>query len=375
MSKKLTMEEVNEKIHKYNSNIKIIGEYKGYSQPIDCVCERCGNKWSPIANNIIRGENCPKCSSKSRINKLTGTFEHFINQLSQVNPNIEVIGNYKNKKTRVLCRCKVCLYEWDVLPSKLLCGRGCPKCANKHRNDNKRLSNDDFLARLKSISPNIVALDDYINYGTKINVMCHDCLYQWQATPSNLLKGKACPKCSAAKNGKKCRKTHDVFVKELSEINDTIEVIGEYVTNSVKIKCKCKCCGTNFSATPHSLLSRKGCPVCYLSLGELSIRTYLNNHNITFVHQKRFDDLRGNGGKPLSYDFYLPYDNLLIEFQGRQHKEPVEVFGGVKAFKIRQEHDLRKKEYAANNNLNLLEIWYYDYLKISDILSNTLNTN
>jgi hypothetical protein len=41
----------------------------------------------------------------------------------------------------------------------------------------------------------------------------------------------------------------------------------------------------------------------------------------------------------LSYDFFLPDFNLLIEYQGRQHFIPVERFGGEETFKIQLEHD------------------------------------
>lgn len=64
--------------------------------------------------------------------------------------------------------------------------------------------------------------------------------------------------------------------------------------------------------------------------------------------------------------------NLLIEFQGIQHYEPVEIFGGEKQFKIQQEHDKRKREYAINNNIKLLEIPYWDFDNVEEILSREL---
>ena len=75
----------------------------------------------------------------------------------------------------------------------------------------------------------------------------------------------------------------------------------------------------------------------------------------------------------LSYDFYIPNYNYLFEFQGRQHEEPIDFFGGEEQFKIQQEHDRRKREYAKEHNINLLEIWYYDIDNIEDILTKTLN--
>ena len=64
--------------------------------------------------------------------------------------------------------------------------------------------------------------------------------------------------------------------------------------------------------------------------------------------------------------------NLLIEAQGQQHENPIEIFGGEKQFKIQQEHDKRKREYAEKNGYKLLEIWYYDYDRIEEILNREL---
>ena len=37
-------------------------------------------------------------------------------------------------------------------------------------------------------------------------------------------------------------------------------------------------------------------------------------------------------------------------------------------FNKQQEHDRRKKEYAKYNNIKLLEIWYWDFDNIEEIL-------
>ena len=93
--------------------------------------------------------------------------------------------------------------------------------------------------------------------------------------------------------------------------------------------------------------------------------------------QKKFDNLKGLGNRKLSYDFYLPSYNLLIEFQGEQHERPV-IFRGVSKEKAQenflkqQEHDKRKREYAKTHDINLLEIWYYQVNLINEILENKL---
>ena len=70
----------------------------------------------------------------------------------------------------------------------------------------------------------------------------------------------------------------------------------------------------------------------------------------------------------MSYDFYIPDYNLLIEFQGIQHEKPIEYFGGEQRLANQQEHDRRKRQYTKDNNIRLLEIWYYDIDNIQNIL-------
>ena len=147
-------------------------------------------------------------------------------------------------------------------------------------------------------------------------------------------------------------------------------------TNQIyRTKWKCKCdCGNEVIVLAGHLKNgtTKSCG-CMKSSGELFTSKYLQNHNITFESQKTFNDLLGIGNRKLSYDFYLPDYNMLIECQGKQHAQPIEYFGGEKKFKIQQEHDKRKREYANNNGYRLLEINYKDYDNIDKIMDKYFN--
>jgi hypothetical protein len=121
-----------------------------------------------------------------------------------------------------------------------------------------------------------------------------------------------------------------------------------------------------------------GCPICNESKGEKRIRNWLIKKQIYFIDQKEFKDLVGVAGGSLTYDFNLPIHNMLIEYQGEQHERPVDFLSlGLKSaerkFIIQQEHDRRKREYAKQNNIELLEIWYSDFDNIEKILERKLN--
>lgn len=55
-------------------------------------------------------------------------------------------------------------------------------------------------------------------------------------------------------------------------------------------------------------------------------------------------------------DIFLPKLNIGIEYQGLQHYEPIDFFGGEEAFLKNQERDLRKKELCIKNNCYLIYV-------------------
>ncbi len=166
----------------------------------------------------------------------------------------------------------------------------------------------------------------------------------------------------------------------------------EYAPNSnKKAWWICSKCNHSWQAVVGSRSRGNGCPCCAESKGEKRILQYLNNNyfvNINdieynqlrskpdkcYIAQKIFEGLVGLGGKNLSYDFYLPAPyNLLIEYQGEQHEKYIKgLHQSKKKFEKQQEHDRRKREYALNNNIKLLEIWYWDFDNIETILQSRI---
>jgi len=126
----------------------------------------------------------------------------------------------------------------------------------------------------------------------------------------------------------------------------------------------------------NTVIYKYRCPECEYSKGEVKISNYLIVNNINYIPQKEFNNLIGLGGGNLSYDFYLPQYNLLIEFQGEQHEKFISgLHKSIVDFNKQMEHDKRKRDYANKNNIQLLEIWYNCYEEIDFILDNIINKN
>ena len=203
----------------------------------------------------------------------------------------------------------------------------------------------------------------------------------WKATVSNRTNGNTrCPYCA----GKLASKDYNLLIinpdlcKEWDYSKNTKNP-REYLPNSrKKVWWICKECSNEWNTSIGCRNGKKSnCPECAKSHGEIEIRDLLKIYQIIHDPQKTFNGLIGLKNGLLSYDFYLPNYNLLIEYQGLQHEKPVDFKGKGKKyaeeqFKIQKEHDRRKHQYAKDNNIKLLEIWYYDFDKIEDILENEL---
>ena len=229
------------------------------------------------------------------------------------------------------------------------------------------LTTEKYKEQIKNINPNIIVTGEYRGNNKRIDCKCSFCGYEWSPFANALKGGHGCPNCKALND----RLSHEEFIKRMKDINPFIEIIGKYETNKTPLEVKCLVCGKVFNTKPAGLLRKTGCPYCNLSKGERDISIFLDKNNIRYVQQKQYDGLIGLGGGNLAYDFYLPDYNLLIEYQGRQHKEPIKGFVEGKMFEYVKEHDRRKKEYAREYNIKLLEIWYNE--NIEQKLKETLN--
>ncbi|HSQ89721.1 hypothetical protein, partial [Romboutsia sp.] len=143
--------------------------------------------------------------------------------------------------------------------------------------------------------------------------------------------------------------------------------------NRIWIKCE-NSKHSDYETYPYVFTKGHRCKFCSTSKGEERIENYLIKNKINHVPQKEYSGLIGINNGNLSYDFYLSDYNLLIEYQGGQHERYVKgMHSSQEDFKKQQEHDRRKKKYSENNNIKLLEIWYWDFDNIENILEKELN--
>lgn len=383
MSQKIDFEEFKKRLNKATNTIIPTSEYLGWNQPMDYHCMVCNYNWTvKEARSVIRGYGCPNCAKINRKNTLIElskkrkkTEEQFREELAEKQPNLIPNDIYINDHTKYHCICKIHNCDVYKTPEKYLRrNQGCNLCAIERNKCAMRYTHESFIEELSSVNPNLEALSKYINIKERIHTRCKICDYEWNPIAETLIWDIPCGCPNCAGNAIKDAPT---FEKELKITHPELKLLSPYVRSNKKVNVLCADCGRDFWVTPNKLQQGQHCPFCKISHGESLIRSILTNLRIEFEMQKKFDDLKGLGGRKLSYDFFISSYNLLIEFQGEQHEKPV-VFKGLtdkkakEKFIRQQEHDKRKRKYAESHDIRLLEIWYYDINLINEILVNEL---
>lgn len=88
------------------------------------------------------------------------------------------------------------------------------------------------------------------------------------------------------------------------------------------------------------------------------IKKMYKNSGVIYQHRPYF--LRNSLGHQLSYDVYISDMKIAIEYQGKQHFEPVEYFGGEKAFERQIVRYIEKAEISKQNGIKLVYINYWE---------------
>ena len=372
--RKLDEEYDKELFDKHNGKIIRLEKYVEANTNILHKCNVCENEWSGKPANLLSGRGCPVCSKKSQATKQTKLQDVYDEELNKIHyGNIIRIGNYIKTSVKILHKCNKCNHEWNVAPDRLLSGRGCPVCAIESAKQKTTKTDEQYEIDLfNKHKGKIIRLERYIKNSVKIKHKCINCGYEWNVTPASLLFGSGCPICAIESIKEKQSFTLNDIKEKLEDINNNIEILSdEYINASTKIKYRCKIDRCVWETTWNSIQQGSGCPQCSISKGERAITNYLNYNNVSYIPQKEFQGLIGVGSRNLSYDFYLSEYNLLIEYQGEYH-DGTAGNQTIEEFEKQQEHDRRKRKYAEDNKINLLEIWYWDFDNVEKILNNTL---
>jgi len=232
----------------------------------------------------------------------------------------------------------------------------------------------DFMTKIHDLYDNrFVLLSDYIGGNSPVTLGCT--LHGKEPypvvvkNPSSIGKStkkfgsiqcKECDRVNSLNNFKRRidNLNKERFKKDRGEKPYTYPNLdGEFKNMSIDIPIECHKIGPNekehgtFWQTPANHQQGQGCPVCRESKNQSHIKNLLSVKKYKFETEKQFKEL-GNQ----KFDFYLPDDNILIEYDGEQHFEPR--FGKSEYtrqlnYNILYESDNLKNQFIKSNNLGL----------------------
>lgn len=287
-------------------------------------------------------------------------FKHKFIQKANLRHNYRYLYSeidYVNSITKVKVMCKT-HGPFLVRPDAHIRKVGCPAC-----NGGRLYSCETFVekATLKHKGKYDYSKTRYINSFSKIIITCplHD---DFKVFPRNHLSGSGCPKCVKVK---KLDTQNFIHISCLKHEKKYDYSLVNYVNNRTKVEIICKKHGT-FSQMPKDHMSGHGCKYCNRSKGEDLIEDLLICLDIQFIREQSFDNCRGKV-KPLPFDFWIPDYKIAIEWDGIQHYEPRDGFGGSESFKITQTNDRIKDEFCKQENIRLIRLRFDDPDGISNL--------
>lgn len=299
------------------------------------------------------------------------TTEEYYEEICKKFPTLE-IQKFVNAKEKQIVTCKVCGYKFETSPETLfytkdLTRERCDECRKrkffeeKIKEFNEKNSNDYEIID----SHNIRAV------GEKVDVLCKKCGNIFSMRFTHLYyNGQRCPACNQIKKTEriiavnpKPMKTTEEFKREVAQQRDgnIYEVVGEYRGIQNKVRFRNKITGAEFETLPCNFF--KGCREGLISRGEKDIVAYLLKENIEYETQKKFPDLykidKTGRKKYFRFDFYIPKEDLLLEYDGEYHFIPSRHSTGKESFMKQQDRDVIKMKYVKEKNIKLLRIPFY----------------
>lgn len=396
-----------------NKDVELLGEYENSKKKIKCRCKKCCECFEAFPNDLLQGklhsrkalsrckwsyQNADKVGSKKYlllVDKLSRFYKAYSQKYDFLTPYVsdDIEIQLRNKSSGEI----VSLFIGEITSKTK---KGKRHTVAKEKKKNKEYLFYDSLNEI-TILCTVHELCKYAGRGLSYYYLWDISNLKWFKHRFRIINKyvsqtycskesdytnihKRCEKyVQCARHGFECdfcwyknkpfyskKEYHDLSVAK----NPGIE-LSEFSDRRVPIVCKCKTCGFVFEKLPREVLNGVSCSNCNASSGEQIVSAYLDSLGIKYEKEKTFDDL--SDIRKLRFDFYLPNENAVIEFDGLQHSRPVMFYAktvveAISSFEKLRHRDELKNDYCRKNKIQLLRIPYYEkdvYGKIDRFLS------
>lgn len=274
---------------------------------------------------------------------------------------------YKNSKKKLIIICPI-HGKFYQIPNDHLSGHGCSDCGDILCNETKHYTQDEWITKANIKHNNKYFYDKviYLGYLHQVIITCpiegHGYFLQY---PIIHLVGHGCSKCGNIKNAESKKYSTEEFIEKAKERHGDKYIYNKTIydgcDNNVIITCPIKKHG-DFEKNAGQHMLGVGCPKCSKSqsFGEKFVTDLLIKLNYKFINQYQLKLLNSKLFQKI--DFYIEDLNLFIEYNGRQHYEPVKFSykisnqDVIKIFNLQKNRDEQLRKYCKENNINLLEI-------------------
>ena len=339
-------------VHKDEYNYSKV-KYINAREKVCIICPEHGEFWQ-TAYQHLQGQGCPECSKK-RISKLKSfTTEEWINKAKEVYGDKYTYNHtiYNGSSNNIIITCPI-HGDVEVNAGHFLRSEcGCKKCKGRGK------TTEDFVREAKEIHGDKYNYNKVIYKHSKEKVIITCPIHgDFEQIPNSHLRGKGCPKCGINKVKEKKSRTTEQFIIESKKVHgdkyDYSKV--NYTNKENKVTIICPIHG-EFEQKAGDHLRGCGCEKCKESKGERLINSYLKTINLKYSRQYPLE----LENRKIFIDFRVEYNNKIyfIEYNGIQHYQAVEFFGGERALELQQHRDTLLFSYCIKNNIELIEIPY-----------------
>jgi hypothetical protein len=345
MSEKTSINEI-KNFAKLKGGYLLSKNYVNNKQKLLWKCS-CGNEWQTSWVDIrYRNSWCPACSSIIRVNKLRKYTFNDLYEIVKEKSGILLSKKYINYDTKLKIKCSD-NHIFYLTTRQIETNNWCPEC-------NRKTVSNQLKNILKNKNGKLIK-GKIINHKSEVIIKCEN-NHTWKTKIHNIIYNENwCPHCS------NCAKLTIEEMQKIANGRNGKCLSETYVNSKTNLLWECEK-GHRWTAEPNRIKIQKSwCPICKESLGERIVSKYLQQNEIIFEKEKRFNNCRNH--RKLSFDFYLPERNILIEYDGEQHFKPINFHEcsneeSIQNFNNLILKDAIKNKYCTDNNIQLIRIPY-----------------
>lgn len=147
-------------------------------------------------------------------------------------------------------------HRWEAVASNIKSGTWCPECKPERIGDGNRKHSIESMSSLASSKGGRFLSQDFMSVNLRYEWECQ-CGHRWLATPSDVMKGTWCPKCSVDARRGTLEQMHVI-----AKSRGGLCLSTTYVDSQTKLRWRCAH-GHEWEARPDNVKNRHSwCPEC-----------------------------------------------------------------------------------------------------------------